>query len=949
MSRNALIVGINAYEQLPSLRSPAQDAEAIAQVLQAYGECSVTRLPEVIDVGQPKVGLKTKVSFQDLKTALIQLFKPKGVNVPQTAIFFFSGHGIQDDSGIQEGFLATSDVDPSRGSYGLSLSWLRRLLQESPVRQKVIWLDCCNSGEFLNFREADPGATAGTDRLFMTASREYQSAFESLDSPYSIFTQALLKGLNPERLESGVITNYALTDWMSNSLKGEIQQPLFDNSGSEIILTRANRAVIPVAEIQPSVEKGVCPYKGLSYFDANEEDPKYFYGRTELTDQLLDRVRQDNFLAIVGASGSGKSSVLRAGLLHQFQLGRKLSDSDRWEIHVLVPGKHPLQSLALGFVAPNASGTERAKQLADAEELIGKGATGLRQLVQASPASRVILVIDQFEESFTLCQDNTERQQFFQCLLEGLAQTEAKLCLILAMRADFFGKCLEQDYSGLAKQIQANLVAVTPMNREELRQAIVEPAKKTGLKVEPELVQEMLTDVEGAPGSLPLLQYTLTELWKHDKDGCLDLKTYSQLGGVMGTLQKRATEVYEQFPAEQKPVVKHLFLALTQLGEGTEDTRRRVLKPDLVSKQYSETLIELVIQRLADEKLVVTNELVEKGKINGRVSIVDISHEALIRHWALLRQWIEENRDTLRQKRRIEAAAEEWRDQGKSKDYLLQGKLLLDAQTFQQTYSQLFPLSSLAEQFIQSSIRQRQSNRLKFTGFALLPAIALGALPLLMVMIKMQNQIREVENAQQQALMGYMALVTQRVAGDRSGLSQETFESVRQETQSVVQQLNAERKGQLLEFLYKAQLLYGCELDKNTRCINHHSGMIALDGDKFDGLKFNRPILLAASDLSGISLKGAELQKSTLVDADLSQSNLADANLANTLMLGAHLEHANLKQANLEGADLSNAFLQGADLTNANLSNSKLQGAKYNNETKFSTSFNPIAAGMTPQ
>lgn len=951
MSRNALIVGINAYEQLPPLRSPAQDAEAIAQLLQTYGECSIVRLPEVLDADRrPKIGLKTKVTFQSLKTALVQLFKPRGTTVPQTAIFFFSGHGIQDDSGIQEGFLATSDADPNRGMYGLSLSWLRRLLQESPVRQKVIWLDCCNSGELLNFREADPGAAAGTDRLFMTAAREYQPAFESLDSPYSIFTQALLKGLNPERLENGIVTNYALTDWMSNALKGEIQQPLFDNSGSEIILTRINRVPTFAVATRPPAEKGICPYKGLSYFDDNDEDPNYFYGRTELTDQLIDRVRQGNFLALVGASGSGKSSVLRAGLLHQLKLGRKLSGSDAWEVHVLMPGKHPLQNLALAFVNSGSAGPERGKQLAVAEELIGKGPTGLRQLVQAAPASRVLLVIDQFEEAFTLCQNEAERQQFFHTLLDGLAQTGDKLSLILAMRADFFSKCLEQNYSGLAQQIQANLIAITPMSREELRQAIVEPARQTGLEVEPELVQQMLTDVEGAPGSLPLLQYTLTELWKNASHRCLDLKTYSQLGGVTGTLQKRATTVYEQFPDDQKPVVKHLFLALTQLGEGTEDTRRRVQKPDLVNQQYPAPLVDQVVQQLANANLVVTNELVEKSSTGGRVSVIDISHETLIRHWTLLRQWIEENRDLLRQERRIELAAEEWRNRGKSKDYLLQGKPLLDAQTFQQEQGS-GSLSALAEQFIQASRRRRRFNKLKFAGFAVLPVTALVAIPLLFGLVQLQNQVRQLENAQQEALMGYMANVTQRLAGDRSGLSADAFQSVRDETLVLVPNLNAERKGHLLEFLRKAQLLHGCDLDANTQCMNRYPGMIQLNQARFDGLTFQKPVLLAASDLSGISLKGATLPGSNLMlsnlsESNLSASNLEGVNLSGALLTAAHLEKANLKQANLQQADLSNAFLQGADLTGADLTGAKLSGAQYSSTTKFPTGFDPTAAGM---
>ena len=191
----------------------------------------------------------------------------------------------------------------------------------------------------------------------------------------------------------------------------------------------------------------ICPYKGLSYFDCNDEDYKYFYGRNALTQTLLERVAESNFLAIVGASGSGKSSVLRAGLLQQ------LKDDGGYELRLLVPGEHPLQSLARAFVDEASDRLDRAGQMAKAEALIAGGADGLRRLVQSSDAKRVFLVVDQFEESFTLCQDETERQAFFETLLGGLEATPSQLCLILAMRSDFVGKCFEQDYGGLAERV----------------------------------------------------------------------------------------------------------------------------------------------------------------------------------------------------------------------------------------------------------------------------------------------------------------------------------------------------------------------------------------------------------------------------------------------------------------------------------------------------------------
>jgi energy-coupling factor transporter ATP-binding protein EcfA2 len=707
MSRDALVVGINTYERLTSLNAPSEDAEAIAQLLSEYGEFNVKRLPAVKNKHNNtiQVGQKTKVTLTQLEEAIVQLFKPEGKHIPDTALLYFSGHGLRKDRGIQEGFLATSDVNPDLGNWGLSLQWLRRLLQESPVRQQIIWLDCCYSGEMLNFAEADPGDRGkGRDRCFIAASREFEVAYEGIDSNHSVLTIALLKGLEPK--QERWVSNYTLVDFLNQESLGFPQRPIFANSGEPINLTRQWKA--PPEEPAAASLPAICPYKGLAYFDCEEEDAKYFYGRRAQTDDLLEKVRQGNFLAVLGASGSGKSSVVRAGLLYQLKQGRRLSGSDRWQIHILRPGEHPLQSLALAFLEPGLSEVDRATQFAKAKDLIGTGAVGLECLIAASTASRVMLVVDQFEEVFTLCRDSTERQQFFECLLGALERTGNKLCLVLAMRADFFGKCAEQEYAGLATQIEKHLVTVKPMKREELEQAITEPAKQVGLEVEQELVTQMIADVDGSPGSLPLLQYTLTELW-NERTNRLTLSTYARLGGVKGTLQKRATEVFESLSEQEQQVAKRIFLELTQLGEGTEDTRRQVFKRDLVSLQQSEVLVEQVLQKLADAKLVVTSELIEKGAGAGRVAVVDIAHEALIRHWSLLREWVNENREAIRIERKIEEAAEEWLRNGKPEEmaYLLQGSKLTEAENFLQDYADTVLFSSLAREFIQVSQQER--------------------------------------------------------------------------------------------------------------------------------------------------------------------------------------------------------------------------------------------------
>ncbi|QZZ21918.1 caspase family protein [Leptothermofonsia sichuanensis E412] len=790
MSRDALVVGINAYQWLPGLKAPAHDAEAIAQQLQINGDFRVTRMPDIIQAGQSTVGAKTLVSLAELEAALVRLFKPKGNNIPHTALFYFSGHGLQKDAGIQEGYLATSDANPNAGFYGLSLFWLRRLLQESPVKQRIILLDCCHSGELLNFLEADPGARAGTDRLFMAASREYEMAYEAIEGKYSVFTQALIEGLDPGRVPTGTVTNYALTDWVSNALKTETQQPLFENSGSEIVLTRCQGA--PTL-LKTELSQEICPYRGLECFD--EAHAEYFFGREDLTDQLIEKLKTRNFVAVVGASGSGKSSLVRAGLIHQLRQGHKFSGSDRWRIQLITPTDQPLRSLASAFVNSQAPTVDRAEHLRRAEALLQEGGNGLSHLVRASLISskygrnsRLLLIIDQFEEVFTLCQGpqaERDRHRFFNSLLTAMLEASDCLSIIIVLRADFFGKC--SLYNGLAEQIEQNLVTVTPLTYEQIKASVVKPAQKVGAICDPNLVYNILLDVVGAPGELPLLQYTLLELWRQrqpDPDGGPDrltLDAYTELGGVRGTLQKRADEIFYSLSLEEQQVAKRIFIALTQLGDGTEDTRRRVLKSELVSPRFPVELVDRVLEKLVTAKLVVTNQIVSnryqervdqsiasvstalrlaqmcQGKfpkanpatpefstrlqsvglqgehLLNRITqlptnhlaercytqtscainqeTVDVAHETLIRHWSMLRFWLDENREMLRRQRRIEHAAREWQnaDEPRSNDYLLHGDRLIDAEDYLKTFPD--ELSALAHRFI--TVSREETRRIQ--------------------------------------------------------------------------------------------------------------------------------------------------------------------------------------------------------------------------------------------
>lgn len=694
--RQALVIGINEYPDGDSLSTAAQDAEKIAQLLEKYGSFEVHRLP-IYD--KREVSQDLFVTSPELEAAITQLFQPKSGIIPETALLFFAGHGWRSEKdGQPEGFLVTSDAlfehDSEDGLF--SLKSLHQILKDSPVRQQIVWLDCCHSGELFNFLEqnlAEFEQQRDFDRCFIAACREFQVAYGG------VLTPALLQALDPTNKDDGIVTNHTLKPRLEAIPNNASQHFVVRNIGSQIILT-----------YKGGVRGNICPYKGLKYFDFNPtkpeeaEDHRYFYGRTQLTNQLLDKVRSSNFIAVIGASGSGKSSVVRAGLLYQIYLGKKIPGSDRWTIYQpFTPGINPIKSL---------------------EQVVGKltAPDDLVHFIERLPTERVVLVIDQFEEIFTQCLDEKERQKFFMYLMGAVESLENKLCLVLVMRDDFQQKCTDQEYPGLPHKIENNLVRVLRMNRPELQEVILKPAELVELEIDRDLVNEMIADVLDSAGDLALLQYTLTQLWENRSFNLLTISDYTSLGGVQKVLGNHADTVYQSLlseeqkadglkESEEQKAARRIFLELTRLSEdeNTPNTRQQVWLKDLVNSQQSEELVNKVLQRLAYEKLVVTSKQELEGQ---RVAVVNIVHETLIRNWGLLGGWLEEHREALIIKQPIEDAAKEWRDKGKQREsaYLLQGTKLAKAEEYIKRYSDLVPLSGSTQEFVQKSIKNRKRN-----------------------------------------------------------------------------------------------------------------------------------------------------------------------------------------------------------------------------------------------
>ncbi|MEL6555439.1 MAG: pentapeptide repeat-containing protein [Cyanobacteria bacterium J06621_11] len=879
MSRNALIVGISHYQHLLDLRAPVADAEAIAQQLEQDSDFKVQRLPErIIEAAdgnkKPSVSPTQQVTQLQLMQALEQLFLPSSQQVPETALFYFSGHGIASHNGHDKGYLATSDTEPKNPALGLSLGWLHWLLSESPIKQQIVWLDCCHSGSLIvNVDAANPGSDKARNRCFIASSRDFESSWEDLNSPYSVLTKALLDGLNPTRFPGNQVNSFDLVAHVSRALKGDLQTPVCTSFGEAIDLTRRWQ-VAEQTETTPEPDSGICPYKGLEFFDWNNDDPQYFFGRERLVSQLIDHVRTQSFLALVGASGNGKSSVLRAGLLHQLQLGERVVGSEQWQILVTRPDADPMKNLAAAFVPDAGTQLDKAEAIGRAEGLLKEGSAGLQRLVQASSALRTVLVIDQFEEIFTRCALAAERRLFFECLMGALSACGDQLCLVIAMRADFVGKCLAQDYAGLAQQIQDHMISVLPLTAAELQTAICKPTQQVGLTVEPELVTAIVKDTKDAPGSLPLLQYTLKALWQRRADSQLRLTDYLTLGGIEGTLDQRATEIYNCFNDAEQQTVQHLFQQLTQLGEGTEDTRRRVFLENLIAEpRHPAERVRSVVETLsnAENRLLVTSEVVSKGSALERRAIVDVAHEALIRHWRLLRQWIEQNRDLLRQQRRIEASTVAWQEQGEAKGYLLQGIPLVEAVQFRNEQVALFPLSDVAKAFIQKSVWHRRWSRLKAASWLILPAVLIVGL--------VEYNLREAS-----------------VKADYARLDNKGGYEEKQAVQDLVTGC-ARSRGVVQNYFLE-------RLFSNCRSLN---GAPLADAS------------LRAADLRYARLIAANLRYANLIAANLHYASLSAADLISAYFSYADLRYADFRYADLSDADFRYADLSAADLRYANL------------------------------
>jgi WD40 repeat protein/class 3 adenylate cyclase len=382
-----------------------------------------------------------------------------------------------------------------------------------------------------------------------------------------------------------------------------------------------------------------CPYKGLAAFD--RDDSAYFFGRERLVGELAARTVQVGLLGVVGASGSGKSSVIGAGLLPSLAAGL-LPGSGDWRQVAIRPGEHPMHAL-------------RAALSSGAEDPIEAAVWALR------PEGRLVLVVDQFEETFTLCAGEAERTEFVAALTGAAKQWPENVAVILAIRADYYGHCAP--YPDLAEALAANHVLVGPLTREELKRAIELPARRAGLRVESALADALVEEVSNEPGGLPLLSTALVELWQTREDGWIRIEAHEQTGGVRGAVSRLAETSYEQLSPAEQEAARRVFLRLVASGEGEAVTRRRVELHEF--DPLIDPAAAAVLTCLTQDRLLTKTE-----------DTVEVAHEALLREWPRLRAWLEEDVQGHQLRQHLTHAAQQWEETGREASEMYRGARL---------------------------------------------------------------------------------------------------------------------------------------------------------------------------------------------------------------------------------------------------------------------------------
>ena len=684
-----------------------------------------------------------------------------------------------------------------------------------------------------------------------------------------------------------------------------------DHNKVYVVYSTSVHPTLPLSS-KASSRVGINPYKGLAAF--KESDTDIYFGREAQIERLWKRF-QDLFsqktvprvLPVVGPSGCGKSSLVRAGLIPELAK-RPPPGKEQMRVAILVPGTHPIEALAAVLARVATNDPVPAEKVNEFERVLRKNGNdgkfdGLRRISTILPDIEnlpLVILIDQFEEVYSLCKDKDARHIFIETILNAAVNPTENVTIILTLRSDFLGEV--QQNPALNDVIGSDRSAIIPlMKTVELRRAIVAPARLSGYELDESVVDLLVKDTYGREGALPLLQFVLTRVWEGLFTGQNLADLYWEIGGIGGALAGKADEIYNRLTGPQLDITRRIFTGLVHLGEGTRDTRRRTTLRSLVSHHKELQSFEFVIQQFSSANVRLITLSYE-----GDDELLEITHEALIENWFQLKIWLDGSRDVFRTHREIETEAKRWQSSKRKREYLLQGKRLSDVKLFYESYSNISPLSVLEKEFYKKSVARQ---RMYIAG-------VIGVLSSIALLIQIYS--REISSKRYIAWL-YNRNLQQPILELTKGCS----------SRKILPAVSMRTFNMLFGTCNPLHKVYLTKLDLSgnnmsyvdftaSDLINVDLSDVRMDGSIFSGSK------VISSKLDNASLRDADfsdsiLSSSSFISADLRRSVLDNADLSNVDFRNAELHEVSAKGANFTGAKLVDADLREAIVTESQL------------------------------